>query len=147
MRFLLETAQAVRQVMPDSMPLFTRISATDWTEGGWDIDDSIELSQYLHACGVDLIDCSSGGNVIAKIPAGSGYQVGFAQRIREEAGVPTAAVGMITDPAQADTIIRTGQADMVLLAREMLRDAYWALHAARKLGASQAGPNQYLRAL
>ena len=133
--------------MPERCPLFVRISATDWTEGGWDVDQSVELARRLKGLGVDVIDCSSGGNVEkARIPVGPGYQVPFAERIRREADVATAAVGMITAPAQADQIVRTGQADLVLLARELLRDPYWPLHAARELGRPTPWPAQYLRA-
>ena len=146
-RFLRDCVAAVRSAVPDSLPLFVRISATDWTDGGWDIEQSIELSRRLKDLGVDAIDCSSGGNVEgAKIPVGPGYQVPFAQRIRREAGIATAAVGMITGPAQADQILRNGEADMVLIAREFLRDPYWPLSAARTLGESMSWPAQYLRA-
>ena len=124
-----------------------RISATDWAEDGWTIDDSVELARLLKPEGVDLIDCSSGGLVPSvKIPVGPGYQVPFAERIRREAEILTGAVGMITAAAQADEIVRTGQADMVLLAREMLRDPYWPLHAAQELGHAATWPAQYLRA-
>ncbi len=124
-----------------------RISATDWTDGGWDLDQSVELARRLKSLGVDVIDCSSGGNVEkAEVPVGPGYQVPFAQRIRREAEIATAAVGMITAPTQADQIIRTGQADLVLLARELLREPYWPLHAAQELGRPMAWPAQYLRA-
>jgi len=124
-----------------------RISATDWTEGGWDVQDSVKLAQELKPLGVDLIDCSSGGNVPhAKIPVGPGYQVEFAERIRNEAEIMTGAVGMITDSAQAEQIIRTGQADAVIMAREFLRDPYWPLRAARELERPMAWPVQYLRA-
>ncbi len=148
-RFLLETTRAVREVWPEQLPLTVRLSCTDWVEGGWDLDQSVELSRRLKAEGVDLIDCSSGGGVpSAKIPIGPGYQVPFAERIRREAGVATAAVGMITDPKQADEIIRSGQADVVLLAREFLRDPNWPLHAARALGQIKnvTPPVQYGRA-
>ena len=146
-RLLLETVYVVRAELPERTPLFVRISATEWTEGGFDVDQSIALARFLKQHGVDLIDCSSGGNVSgAKIPTGPGYQVPFAARIRSEAEIPTSAVGQITSPAQADQIIRTGQADLVLLAREMLRDPYWPLHAAATLGAAIAWPPQYLRA-
>ena len=141
-RFLSECAAAVRRALPDRCPLFVRISATDWTEGGWDVEQSVELARRLKGLGVDAIDCSSGGNVEkAKVPVGPGYQVPFAERIRREADIATAAVGMITAPAQADQIVRAGQADLVLLARELLRDPYWPLRAARELGqaASVAG--------
>ena len=131
-------------------PLFVRISATDWVDDqpSWTVDDSVELSRILKGLGVDLMDVSSGGLVPGvKIPLGPGYQVPFAQRIREEAGIATGAVGLITDAAQADHIVRTGQADLVLLAREMLRDPYWPLHAARELGKEVRWPPQYLRAM
>ena len=134
-----ECAAAVRRALPDKCPLFVRISATDWTEGGWDVEQSVELARRLKGLGVDVIDCSSGGNVEkAKVPVGPGYQVPFAERIKREADVATAAVGMITAPAQADQIIGAGQADLVLLARELLRDPYWPLRAARELGQRDA---------
>ncbi len=133
--------------MPDGMPLWTRISATDWTDGGWTIDDSVELARALKSAGVDLIDVSTGGNVSnATIPVGPGYQVTFAERIRQDARITTGAVGLITDARQADTIIATGQADVVLLARQLLRDPYWPLHAARELGVDVDWPKQYERA-
>ena len=146
-RFLRECVEAVRRALPERCPLFVRISATDWVEGGWDIDQSVELARLLLALGADVIDCSSGGNVEkAEIPVGPGYQAPFAQRIRREANIATAAVGLITAPAQADQIIRNEDADMVLLAREMLRDPYWPLHAAQELGQVTPWPTQYLRA-
>ena len=146
-RFLCETAEAVRRVWPEKYPLFVRISATDWTEGGWTIEDSVALAKKLQSLGVDLIDCSSGGNVpSAKIPIGPGYQVPFADRIRREAGIATGAVGMITAPEQADQIVRLGQADLVLMAREFLRHPYWPLNAARPLHRQLAPPPQYGRA-
>ncbi len=148
-RFLLETTRAVRAVWPERLPLTVRISATDWVDGAWDLDQSVELARRLKAEGVDLVDCSSGGNVgTAKIPVGPGYQVPLAERIRREAGIATAAVGLITEPAQADEIIRSGRADLVLLARASLRDAYWPAHAAKTLNAAAAvpPPKQYLRA-
>ena len=146
-RFLRECVEAVRKALPEHCPLFVRISATDWTEGGWDLEQSIELARRLKPLGIDVIDCSSGGNVEhAKIPVGPGYQVPFAQAIRREAEIATAAVGMITDAAQADQIVRNGEADIVLLAREMLREPYWPLHAARELGQVMSWPAQYLRA-
>jgi 2,4-dienoyl-CoA reductase-like NADH-dependent reductase (Old Yellow Enzyme family) len=146
-RFLRETVEAVRTKWPDDLPLFVRISSTDWVEGGWDIDDSVELAKELKLLDVDLIDCSSGGNIpSAKIPMGAGYQTPFAVRIRRETGILTGAVGMITSAAQADHIIRSGQADFVFLAREMLRDPYWPLTAARQLGVAAPYPVQYLRA-
>jgi 2,4-dienoyl-CoA reductase-like NADH-dependent reductase (Old Yellow Enzyme family) len=147
MRLALEVATAVRAAWPEHLPLFFRISATDWVAGGWAIDDSVELSRRLLALGVDLVDCSSGGTAAqAKIPVGPGYQVPFAERIRRETGVLTGAVGMITTPAQADEIVRSGKADLVLLAREFLRDPYFPLHAARALGETPAPPVQYGRA-
>jgi 2,4-dienoyl-CoA reductase-like NADH-dependent reductase (Old Yellow Enzyme family) len=146
-RFLRESVAAVRRVLPERCPLFVRISSTDWVEGGWDMDQSVELARLLLALGVDVIDCSSGGNVEkADIPIGPGYQAPFAARIRREANIATAAVGMITAPAQADQIIRNDEADIVLLAREMLRDPYWPLHAAQELGQVAPWPRQYLRA-
>ncbi|HEX3744370.1 MAG TPA: NADH:flavin oxidoreductase/NADH oxidase [Bryobacteraceae bacterium] len=146
-RFALETAQAVRAVWPERLPLFVRISASDWVEGGWDIDQSVEFARRLRGLGVDLIDCSSGGlDPRQKIQLGPGYQVPFAERIRREAEIPTGAVGLITSPQQADEIVRSGQADLVLLAREFLRDPYFPLHAAKELGDAVPAPNQYLRA-
>jgi 2,4-dienoyl-CoA reductase-like NADH-dependent reductase (Old Yellow Enzyme family) len=137
----------VRRVLPERCPLFVRISSTDWVEGAWDMDQSVELARLLLALGVDVIDCSSGGNVEkADIPVGPGYQAPFAGRVRREANIATAAVGMITAPAQADQIIRNDEADIVLLAREMLRDPYWPLHAAQELGQVAPWPRQYLRA-
>ena len=137
----------VRQTWPDRLPLFVRISASDWSEGGWDLPQSIEFAKRLRNLGVDLIDCSSGGAApAAKIELGPGYQVPFARAIRAEAGVATAAVGLITDARQADEIIRSGSADAVLLARELLRDPYWPLHAAQILGVDVPWPDQYLRA-
>lgn len=147
MRLALTLARAVRALWPSHLPLFARISATDWAPGGWDLAQSVELSRQLKAIGVDLIDCSSGGMVAdAKVPTGPGYQVPFAQAIRSEAGIATGAVGLIVDASQAERIIATGQADVVLLARAMLRDPYWPLHAARALGVDVAWPNQYARA-
>ena len=147
-RLLLEITTAVRHKWPDSLPLFVRVSGTDWVPGGWDVEQSIELARLLIPLGVDLIDCSSGGIVPgAKIPVGPGYQVAIAERIKREAGMATAAVGLITDAQQADAIVRSGQADMVLLAREMLRDPYWPLHAAKVLGANVTWPVQYQRAV
>jgi len=140
MRFLLQVATALRQAIPAEMPLFTRISATDWVEGGWDLDQSIALAQALKSAGVDLIDASSGGIVPrAVVPVAPGYQVPFAAAIRKQAGTPTGAVGMITEPAQAEAIITSRQADLVFLAREMLREPYWPLKAGRALGQSRIG--------
>ena len=146
-RLCCEVVAAVRSEWPKELPLFVRISATDWIEGGWNIDESVKLAAQLKPMGVDLIDCSSGGNVPhAKIPVGAGYQVAFAERIRREAEIMTGAVGMITSPIQAEHIIQTGQADAVIMAREFLRDPYWALRAARELEQPIAWPVQYLRA-
>jgi 2,4-dienoyl-CoA reductase-like NADH-dependent reductase (Old Yellow Enzyme family) len=146
-RLISEVVEAVRGVWPEGNPVFVRISSTDWVEGGWNVDDSVALAVRLKQLGVDLIDCSSGGNVPrAQIPIGPGYQVSFAQRIRNEAHIRTGAVGLITDPHQADRIIREGEADLVLLAREMLREPNWPLHAAAALGQELAPPIQYGRA-
>jgi 2,4-dienoyl-CoA reductase-like NADH-dependent reductase (Old Yellow Enzyme family) len=146
-RFLCQTIAAVRPVWPEKYPLFVRISATDWTEGGWTDDESVALAVKLKSLGVDLIDCSSGGNVrSAKIPVGPGYQVQFAARIRREAAIATGAVGMITSPEQADQIVRLGQADLILMAREFLRHPYWPLEAGFALGQQVAPPPQYQRA-
>lgn len=146
-RLVREVAAAVRAEWPERLPLLVRLSATDWVEGGWDVDETVQLCTQLKALGVDLINVSSGGLVpYAKIPAGPGFQTAFAARVRAEADVPTAAVGLITSPAQADHVIRTGQADMVLVGREILRDPYWPLHAAQALGHAAEWPRQYLRA-
>ncbi len=146
-RLLREVVTAVRGVWPEQLPLWVRISATDWAEGGWTEDDSVRLACALAPLGVDLIDCSSGGLVSgARIPLGPGYQVPFAARIRAEARIATGAVGMITEPRQADDIIRAGQADIVLLARELLRRPHWPLHAAKDLGQPAPVPPQYARA-
>jgi 2,4-dienoyl-CoA reductase-like NADH-dependent reductase (Old Yellow Enzyme family) len=147
MRFPLRVAERVRATWPDDLPLFVRISASDWAEGGWDLPQSIEFAKRLGALGVDLIDCSSGGAIArAKVEIGPGYQVPFARAIRAEAGIATGAVGLITEPKQADEIIRSGSADAVLLARELLRNPYWPLHAARALGVDVPWPEQYQRA-
>lgn len=146
-RFCLQTIEAVRSVWPEDLPLFLRISAQDWVEGGWQLEDSIELSRRAGALGVDLIDCSSGGAVpYAKIQAGPAYQTPFAERIRAATGLLTGAVGMITEPSQANEIIRDRKADMILLARAFLRDPYWPLHAAQILGVKVTVPVQYERA-
>jgi 2,4-dienoyl-CoA reductase-like NADH-dependent reductase (Old Yellow Enzyme family) len=146
-RIVLETTRAVRQVWPEQLPLAVRISAIDWMEGGWDIEQSVALAKLLKAEGVDLMDCSSGGLVPdAKITVAPGYQVPFAERIRRAAGIATAAVGFITDPKQADDIVRQGRADVVLLARQMLVDPYWPAHAAKALGQQLTPPPQYARA-
>jgi len=146
-RFPLRVAAAVREAWPSKWPVFVRISATDWAEGGWDLPQSIEFARMLKDQGIDLIDCSSGGNLPrAKIPVGPGYQVPFAEAIRREAGVATGAVGLITEPDQAERIVASGQADCVLLARAFLRDPYWTLNAAQALGADLPWPVQYGRA-
>jgi 2,4-dienoyl-CoA reductase-like NADH-dependent reductase (Old Yellow Enzyme family) len=146
-RFLLETVRAVRTVWPGRLPLAVRFSAIDWKDGGWDIEQSIELAKRLQTLGVDLVDCSSGGVVPdAKIKVEPGYQVPFAEKIRHGAGIPTAAVGFITEPQQADEIVRSGKADVVLLARKMLADPYWPAQAAKALGHKLTPPNQYARA-
>jgi 2,4-dienoyl-CoA reductase-like NADH-dependent reductase (Old Yellow Enzyme family) len=146
-RFCLEVVDAIRSVWPDAQPLFVRLSCSDWVEGGWDIDQSVELARRLKQHGADLIDCSSGGNVArAPIAIAPGYQVPFAERIRRDAGIATGAVGLITEAAQANGIISAGHADAVLLARELLRDPYFPLRAARELGAAIDWPAQYLRA-
>jgi 2,4-dienoyl-CoA reductase-like NADH-dependent reductase (Old Yellow Enzyme family) len=147
LRFPLRVARAVREEWPAELPLFVRISATDWVEGGWDINQSVVLARRLKEVGVDLIDCSSGFAVPNEpVPFGPGFQVPFAARVRAEAGIASGAVGLITEPAQAEQIVATGQADVVLLARQMLRDPYWPLHAANVLHADGQWPNQYLRA-
>jgi 2,4-dienoyl-CoA reductase-like NADH-dependent reductase (Old Yellow Enzyme family) len=161
-RLALQVVDAVRAAWPDHLPLSVRISATDWAEttgvpgdgssslgwhGGWNIDESVQLAKLFRTHGVDLVDVSSGGMIPnAKIPLGPGYQVEFASRIRREAEIPTAAVGLITDPAQANAIIANSEADLVLFAREMLRDPYWPVHAATALGEPASWPPQYLRA-
>ena len=146
-RLCREIVAAVRSEWPKELPLFLRISSTDWVDGGWSINESVKLAGELKQIGVDLIDCSSGGNVPhAKIPVGPGYQTAFAERVRREAGIMTGAVGMITAPVQAEHIIRTEQADVVIMAREFLRDPYWPLRAARELDQPIAWPVQYLRA-
>ncbi len=146
-RLVREVVSAVRREWPEELPLLVRVSATDWMPGGWDAEQSVELARGLGPLGVDLLDVSSGGlAAAAQVPAGPGYQTAFAERIRREAKVMTGAVGMITAPEQADHVIRSGQADIVLLAREMLRDPYFALRAARALGHEGPWPKQYLRA-
>jgi len=147
-RLAIEIAKSVRETIPDGTPLFARISSTDWVDGGWDIDQSVQLAKWLKDVGVDLIDCSSGGNVSnAKIPAGPGYQIPFAEKIKKEAKILTGGVGLITTAEQAEEIIKSEKADVVLLARELLRDPYWALHAAKKLNVDLTDwPKQYLRA-
>jgi len=146
-RFLVETIQAVRAVWPERLPLAVRISGTDWVEGGWEVADSVELARRLKTEGVDLIDCSSGGNAAqAIIPVGAGYQIPISEAVRQGADMMTATVGMITAPFQADEVIRNGRADLVLLGREFLRDPYWPLHAAQVLKQAAPIPSQYLRA-
>lgn len=146
-RLAMEVVGAVRKEIPDAMPLFLRISASDWAEGGWTLEESVELARCVKPAGVDVIDCSSGGMVpYAKIELGPGYQVPFAERIRRDAGMATAAVGMITEPNQAEEIVAHGKADLVLLAREFLRQPYWPLHAAKALGVKPEPPVQYERA-
>ena len=146
-RLLLEVVEATRAVWPDELPLWVRISATDWAPGGWDIDESVELARRLRGLEVDLIDVSSGGAVRhQEISPHPGYQVPFAERIRREADIATGAVGLITEPEQADAIVATGQADVVLLARELLRDPYFPRRAAEALGVELTAPDQYLRA-
>lgn len=146
-RLALEICEAVRRVWPERLPLLARLSATDWVAGGWDVDEAVELARLLAGAGVDLIDCSSGGlSPAQRIPLEPGYQVAFAERIRREAGIATAAVGLITEPAQAEQIVAEGRADLILLARELLRDPNWPLRAAHALGAEASWPRQYLRA-
>jgi 2,4-dienoyl-CoA reductase-like NADH-dependent reductase (Old Yellow Enzyme family) len=146
MRLVLEVVEDVRAAWPQDRPLVLRISASDWVEGGWTPEDSIALAKEAAARGVDLVDCSSGGNVLADIPVGPGYQVPFASAVRAGAGVATGAVGLITEPAQAEQVLAEGHADVVLLARELLRDPHWPLRAATELGADVAWPVQYDRA-
>jgi len=147
MRLPLRVAKAVREIWPAPWPVFVRISATDWAEGGWDLDQSVTFSSELKRLDVDLIDCSSGALVPhVRIPVGPGFQAPFAETIRHAAKIATGAVGMITEPRQAEEIIASGKADVVLLARELLRDPYWPLHAAAELGDDIAWPEQYGRA-
>ncbi|GJG86448.1 oxidoreductase [Gemmatimonadetes bacterium T265] len=146
-RLTLEVVDAVRKGWPDECPLWIRLSATDWADGGWDAEQTVELARRLAGRGVDLVDCSSGGLVPgAKIPVGPGYQVGFAERVRQEGGIATGAVGLITTPAQADGIVREGKAEVVLLARQLLREPYWPLRAGKALGVEVKWPVQYERA-
>lgn len=146
-RFLLDTTRAVRRVWPEKLPLAVRLSAIDWKEGGWDLEQTVALAKRLKAAGVDLLDCSSGGVVPdANIKVGPGYQVPFAEKVRHGAEILTAAVGFITEPKQADDIVRGGKADVVLLARQLLVDPYWPAHAAKALGLKLPPPNQYARA-
>jgi 2,4-dienoyl-CoA reductase-like NADH-dependent reductase (Old Yellow Enzyme family) len=146
-RIVRDVAIDIRRVWPEALPLFVRISATDWVEGGWDVEQSVELARQLKPLGVDFVDCSSGGNVaVAKIPVGPGYQTPFAERVRKDANILTGAVGLITSAAQAEHIVGSGQADAVLIARELLRDPYFPMRAARELGQEVTWPAQYLRA-
>jgi 2,4-dienoyl-CoA reductase-like NADH-dependent reductase (Old Yellow Enzyme family) len=146
-RLLREIVAAVREAWPAPAPLFVRVSATDWVPGGWDIDECVELARWLKQDGVDLIDCSSGGSAPnAKVPNTPGYQVPFAARIRREAGIATAAVGLITEAKQAEDILVRGDADLIVMAREMLRDPYFPRRAARELGLKIEPPVQYQRA-
>ena len=148
-RLALAVARSVRTVWPERLPLFFRVSATDWVDGGWDIEQTVELAKQLKPEGVDLIDASSGGAVNigrGAIPVGPLYQTPFAERIRREAAIATGAVGMITEPADAEAIVAGGRADLIVMARELLRDPYWPLYAARALGAEAPWPVQYQRA-
>lgn len=145
-RLPMAVARAVRSVWPDDLPVFVRVSATDWVEGGWTPDETVLLARGLRDAGIDLVDCSSGGLVPrAAVPVGPGYQVAFAERVRKEAGVATGAVGLITTPEQAEAIVAEGRADAVLLARELLRNPYWPQHAAKALGATVDWPSPYAR--
>lgn len=147
MRLPLEVAKTVREIWPSELPVFIRISATDWIEGGWDLPQSVEFSKELKKIGIDLVDCSSGGVAPgAKIPIAPGYQVKFAEEIRKQTGIMTGAIGLITDAVQAENIIAAGQADVIIMAREFLRDPYFPLHAAKTLGDEPQYPKQYLRA-
>jgi len=147
MRLPLRVAQAVRDFWPANLPVFVRISATDWAEGGWDLNQTLELAKGLKSAGIDLIDCSSGGTVERpSIPLGPGYQVPFAARIRRDIGIPTSAVGLITTATQCETILQNEEADAISLARELLRDPYFPMHAAKELKSDTAWPSQYLRA-
>ena len=147
-RFPLAVIGKVREVVPANLPVFVRISATDWTDGGWDLAQSVEFCRQLKEIGVDLIDCSTGGNVPhARIPVAPNYQVSFAAEIRRQAGILTAAVGMITEPQQAEEILRKGEADAVMIARQFLREPYFPFRAARELGGEIDVPKQYGRAI
>jgi 2,4-dienoyl-CoA reductase-like NADH-dependent reductase (Old Yellow Enzyme family) len=147
LRFPVSVARAVREEWPERLPVFVRVSAMDWVEGGWDLSQTIALARELKKIGIDMVDCSSGGAVPdAKIPAGPGFQTPFAAAVRREAGIATGAVGLITDPAQAEQIVSTGLADALMIGREFLRDPYWPLHAARSLGVDIPWPSQYERA-
>ena len=146
-RLTVEVVREVRHVISDSLPLIVRVSSTDWAEGGWTLEETVDLARRLKQEGVDLIDCSSGGNVAtAHVPAAPGYQVRFAQAVRQGADIATAAVGLITRPDQADKVIVDGDADLVLLGRELLRNPYWPLAAAQMLRQPFVPPPQYARA-
>ncbi len=146
-RLTRDVVDAVRRVWPERLPLIVRVSATDWVDGGWTIEDTIALARDLKTRGVDLVDCSSGGNAAhATIPLGPGYQVPFAERVRRDAGIATGAVGLITEPQQAEEILQSGRADLIVVARQLLRDPYWPLRAAQALGDAPPIPPQYLRA-
>lgn len=146
-RLPLRIARAIRDLWPAQWPVFVRISATDWVEGGWDLAQSIQFAKWLKEIGIDLVDCSTGGMVPdAKIPAGPGYQVPFASGVRKQAGIASGAVGIITEAEQAEKILADGDADLIFLARELLRDPYWPLHAAKYLGVDIPWPDQYARA-
>lgn len=147
MRLAARITQAVREVWPARLPVFFRVSASDWQDGGWDLEQSIELARRLKSLGVDVIDVSSGGNLPhAKIPVGPGYQIPFSAAIRKHAGIPTTALGMITDAVQAETVLSTEQADLIVLARELLRDPYWPRRAAQEMNFKLTPPVQYQRA-
>jgi 2,4-dienoyl-CoA reductase-like NADH-dependent reductase (Old Yellow Enzyme family) len=147
MRFPLRVAQAVREALPEEVPLFVRVSATDWAEGGWGLEDTLTFAQRLKALGVDLLDCSSGGVVPGvRVPVAPGFQVPFADAVRKRVGLRTGAVGLITAPEQAETLLQAGSADLVLLGRVLLRDPYFPLRAAQALGARAEVPPQYARA-
>lgn len=146
-RFLLEIVDAVQTVWPAELPIFVRISASEWVEGGWTIEDSVQLARILKTKAIDLVDCSSGGNTpAAKIPAGPGYQVPFAAAVKQQAAIPTGAVGIITNAVQAEAILQAGEADLIFIARESLRDPHFPLHAAKALDEDTTWPDQYVRA-
>lgn len=145
-RLALEVTEAVRAVFPAHLPMFVRLSATDWAEGGWTADETVELAKLLKARGADLIDVSTGGLIPnAKIPVAPGFQAPFAERVKKEAGIAAASVGLITEAAQAEALVAEGKTDLVLVARAALHDAYWPVHVAETLGAEASWPKQYLR--
>ncbi|MBE0605051.1 MAG: NADH:flavin oxidoreductase/NADH oxidase [Deltaproteobacteria bacterium] len=147
LRFPVSVARAVREEWPERLPVFVRVSTTDWVEGGWDLPQTVALARELKTLGIDMVDCSGGGTVpYALVPAGPGFQAPFAAAVRREVGIATGAVGLITEPAQAERIVSTGMADAILIGREFLRDPYWPLHAARSLGVDVPWPSQYERA-